>query len=176
MLIICDTHILIFWQDAPNRFSEKAKKAFDSGLEKRNLACSDISFWEIAMLIRTGRLRSDISSSQYINDLTLALSLSVLPMTAEIASLSQQDFFIHKAPADRLIAATAICNNAPLISADQKLQDIEQLKIIWLCPTFANVRFRKKRIVAVCTRNPQSLIQGLRSCSANINVYSKNNR
>ncbi len=131
MLTICDTHILIFWQDAPQRLSDKAKTALNKGLQKKTLACSDISFWEIAMLISSGRLRNDISSSQYMNDLKLVLSLSVLPITPEIAELSQQKIFSHKDPADRLIAATAIHHNAPLISADKKLKNVESLTVIW---------------------------------------------
>lgn len=66
-----------------------------------------------------------------MNDIILTMSLTVLPVTPEIAALSQQDIFIHKDPADRLIASTAIINNSPLITADSKLQDINQLSIIW---------------------------------------------
>ncbi|MCD6535189.1 MAG: type II toxin-antitoxin system VapC family toxin [Deltaproteobacteria bacterium] len=131
MLTICDTHVLIFWQDDPIRLSIKAKTALEKGLQAKSLACLDISFWEIAMLMHSGRLRDDISSTQYMNDLRLVLSLTVLPITPEIATLSQQDFFNHNDPADRLIAATAIHHKAPLISADKKLKNIELLTVIW---------------------------------------------
>ncbi|MCK5679334.1 type II toxin-antitoxin system VapC family toxin [bacterium] len=131
MLTICDTHVLIFWQDDPNRLSIEAKTALEEGLREKSLACSDISFWEIAMLMQSGRLRDDISSTQYMNDLRLVLSLTVLPITPEIATLSQQYFFNHNDPADRLIAATAIHHKAPLISADRKLKNIESLTVIW---------------------------------------------
>lgn len=130
--IICDTHILIFWQDDPKRLSNTAQAAMETGLQEKNLACSDISFWEIAMLIRSGRLRDDISPVDYMADLSLVLSLTVLPITPEIAFLSQQeDFFLHKDPADRLIAATAIHHNAPLITADKKLRELKPLNVIW---------------------------------------------
>ncbi len=129
--IICDTHILIYWQDDPQRLSRKAQAAIETGLQEKTLACSDISFWEIAMLIHSGRLRSDISAVQYMDDLSLVLSLTVLPISPEIASLSQGRFFIHKDPADRLIAATAIHHNAPLITADSKLKALKQLNVIW---------------------------------------------
>ncbi len=129
--IICDTHILIFWQDNPKRLSNAAQAAIETALSDKTLACSDISFWEIAMLMHSGRLRNDISPVQYMTDLCLALSLTVLPITPEIASLSQQDFFQHKNPADRLIAATAIHHNAPLITADKKLKKLEPLTVIW---------------------------------------------
>ena len=131
MQIICDTHILIFWQDDPKRLSNTAQAAIETALHDKTLACSDISFWEIAMLIHSGRLRNDISSVQYMADLCLALSLTVLPITPEIASLSQSDFFHHKDPADRLIAATAIYHNAPLITADNKLKSLGPLTVIW---------------------------------------------
>jgi PIN domain nuclease of toxin-antitoxin system len=131
MLTICDTHILIFWQDNPNRLSKKAKEAIEIALERKQLACSDISFWEIAMLFKTGRLRNDISGTQYMNDILLTMSLNVLPITSEIAMLSQQDIFIHKDPADRLIASTAIAHKAPLITADSKLANIQSLDILW---------------------------------------------
>jgi PIN domain nuclease of toxin-antitoxin system len=131
MLTICDTHILIFWQDNPTRLSTKASLTLEQALANKSLACSDISFWEIAMLFKSGRLRNDIPAEQYMNDIILTMSLTVLPVTPEISALSQQDIFIHKGPANRLIASTAIANKAPLISADTKLQNINALNIIW---------------------------------------------
>lgn len=131
MPIICDTHILVFWQDAPERLSPRAAQALASGLENGTLACADISFWEIAMLMQCGRLRNDISATRYMNDLRLAMSLTVLPISPEIAFISQSDFFVHKDPADRLIGATALYHQAPLISADRKLQALAELEVIW---------------------------------------------
>ena len=135
-MIICDTHILIFWQDNPQRLSSKAKQIIEeslghNSLADNSLACSDISLWEIAMLMKSGRLRNDISAEQYMNDIILTMSLTVLPITPKIAVLSQQDLFIHKDPADRLIASTAIAHKVPLISADSKLQNIITLEVIW---------------------------------------------
>ena len=131
MLTICDTHILIFWQDAPKRLSIKAKQVLEESLDKKTVACSDISFWEISMLFKAGRLRDDVSAEQYMNDIILTMSMTILPVTPEIAVLSQQDLFTHKDPADRLIASTAMIHKAPLITADSKLQNIEPLDVIW---------------------------------------------
>ena len=129
--IICDTHILIFWQDDPVRLSASAGNAIETGLKNKTLACSDISLWEIAMLFHSGRLRDDISPVQYMSDLCLALSLTVLPITPDIASLSQGNFFLHKDPADRLIAATAMHHNASLVTADKKIRALKEFNIIW---------------------------------------------
>lgn len=133
MLTICDTHILLFWADAPRRLSATASTALDSAIESSNLACSDISLWEIAMLYARGRVnnRAGVTSSAYIQDILTGMNIVVLPITAEIAELSQSALFPHGDPADRLIAATALAHHAPLITADQKLRTIPGLRCIW---------------------------------------------
>lgn len=133
MLTICDTHILLFWADEPRRLSEPARAALDLGPESAKLACSDISLWEIAMLYARGRLnnRAGISSSAYTQDILISMDMTVLPITAEIAELSQSVLFMHGDPADRLIAATALAHRAPLITADEKLRAIPGLRCIW---------------------------------------------
>ncbi len=133
MLTICDTNILLFWADEPRRLSATASAALDLELESSNLACSDISLWEIAMLYARGRVnnRAGVTSSAYIQDILTGMSMAVLPITAEIAELSQSALFTHGDPADRLIAATALAHRAPLITADEKLRATLGLRCIW---------------------------------------------
>jgi Uncharacterized protein conserved in bacteria len=133
MLTICDTHILLFWADQPRRLSATARAALDVASESSNLACSDISLWEIAMLYARDRINNHagVTSSAYIQDILTGMDMAVLPITAEIAELSQNALFLHGDPADRLIAATALAHHAPLITADQKLQAMPELRCIW---------------------------------------------
>ena len=129
MPIICDTHILLFWADDKKRLSVRANAALEQG----NLACSDISLWEIAMLYSRGRINNfaGVTSADYIQDILLALDVTVLPITSEIAELAQRKWFIHGDPADRLIAATSLVHKTSLITADEKLRSISQLRCIW---------------------------------------------
>ena len=131
MRIICDTHVLLFWADAPNRLGASAQTAIAQGIKDRALACSDISLWEIAMLFAKGRLRQDVDAICYMNDIITAMSLDVLPVTPAIAVLAQSGIFPHKDPADRLIGATALYYKASLITVDQILQTVPGLKTIW---------------------------------------------
>lgn len=133
MKIICDTHALIFWADNPERLSKKAHETMIHGKKSGILACCDISFWEIAMAFERGKLKTpvDVSPDAYMRDIVLDLKLKVLPITPEIAHLSRTGPFIHKDPADRLIAAAAIHHHFPLITTDENLQGIPGLQVIW---------------------------------------------
>lgn len=133
MLTICDTHILLFWADAPERLTPPARDALAQGLDAGQLACCDISLWEIAMLLARGRVRlpPGVHIASYLDDIVLAMNLTVLPITPLIAEQAQHPDFLHGDPADRLIAATALVHRAPLITADEKLHRVPGLRCVW---------------------------------------------
>lgn len=133
MLTICDTHILLFWADAPHRLTTAARDALDQGMAADQLACCDISLWEIAMLLARGRVRlpPGVPIASYLDDIVLAMHLTVLPITPRIAEQAQHPDFLHGDPADRLIAATALAHRAPLITADEKLHQVPGLRCVW---------------------------------------------
>jgi PIN domain nuclease of toxin-antitoxin system len=131
MKIICDTHVLLFWADSPEKLSKKATIVLETGIKEESLACSDISLWEIALLFSRGRLRQDVDAAQYMEDILTAMSMEVLQVTPSIAVLAQTDIFSHKDPADRLIAATAINHGVKLITCDKYLLAVPGLQTIW---------------------------------------------
>lgn len=131
-MILLDTCVLIFDALAQEKLSRKVTAELDKGRIVGSLACSDISLWEIAMLTARGRIKPMGKVKNLLNDLILANRLTVLPINPEIAAVAADDqLFTHKDPADRIIAATAICHKAPLITCDQMLQGIPGLKTIW---------------------------------------------
>ena len=133
MPTICDTHILLFWAHEPERLSDRARDALELGLSFGELAIADISLWELALLHERGRLvlPAEVDAGHYLKQLLTALRLEVLPITAEIALLSRSPLFQHGDPADRLIGATALHRNAPLITADTKLRGLPELNTVW---------------------------------------------
>lgn len=130
-LIVLDTHALVYDALAPGRLSVRARKAIESGYADRALACSDISLWEIAMLISRKRLDPAMDTRQFLDDLVAARQVRVMPISPEIAVLSQSDMFAHGDPADRLIAATARLYQAPLVTSDAQLRKLKDVSTIW---------------------------------------------
>lgn len=132
MPIICDTHALLFWADAPQRLGAKAQQTMEAAAERGELACCTISLWEVAMLQAKGRITiGSCSTAEYLDDIVCALNLQVLPITPRIAQRTQGADFAHSDPADRIIAATALEWRAPLITADEKLHQLPGLHCIW---------------------------------------------
>jgi PIN domain nuclease of toxin-antitoxin system len=130
-LIVLDTQVLLYDALEPKRLSRRAQVALEQGTQAGTLACSDISLWEIAMLIAKGRVIAGTDAASFIEAAIQSRGVRVLPITAEIASLAQSEEFMHGDPADRIIAATALSEGAELVSADARLRKLRSLKVLW---------------------------------------------
>jgi PIN domain nuclease of toxin-antitoxin system len=130
-VVVLDTHVAVFDALQPRRLSRKAAKLLDEAEAASDLALSDISLWEIAMLIAKGRLAPGADAEQFLSDIVQARALRVLAITPRIAVLAQSERMVHGDPADRLIAATALAHRAVLVSGDQALARTAGLEVIW---------------------------------------------
>ncbi len=126
--ILLDTHALLFDALTPDRLSQKAKLMLEEGNE---LCCSAISLWEIAMLLRKGRILIEQDHEAFITDVLLSRDIKILPLTLPIAIKSQIWTVHHKDPADLIIAATALFHKIPLLSCDHALASFDGITVIW---------------------------------------------
>ena len=119
MIVLLDTHVLIWLDQNHPALGPEARKCADLALQKNELAVSAISFWEIAMLVAKRRIDMTVPPAVWLRDL-IGLGLIEIPVDGEIGiSASQLD--LHGDPADRIIAATALMNEALLLTSDQPL-------------------------------------------------------
>ena len=131
-MLVLDTCALIYDALSPKSLSPKAVRAITKGDEDGLLACSDISLWEIAMLISKGRLDPGTDALTFLRLLHSARQIRVIPITPEIAATSASSaLFVHSDPADRIIAATAIVHKAELVTCDGHLSAVKGLRVIW---------------------------------------------
>lgn len=131
-MIVVDTHVLIWDALSPAQLSVGAQQAIAQANQQDGIMICDISLWEIAMLLQKGRVRVATDTLTFINLVLQANKSVVQPISPQVAALSVQlPPPINLDPADRLIAATAISEGIPLVTADRNLQAVPQLVTLW---------------------------------------------
>lgn len=130
-MIILDTCAIIFDALAPSKLTSQTKKVIAKAEESQQLACSDISLWEIGMLILKKRIEPGIDTETFLQLVFKARQIEVVPIGIGIATLATTLETPHLDPADRIIAATTIHYQGSLITCDKKLQLIPQLVTLW---------------------------------------------
>ncbi|MEX1032766.1 MAG: type II toxin-antitoxin system VapC family toxin [Cellvibrionaceae bacterium] len=131
-MILLDTCAIVWDALDQGQLSAKASKAIDRADQHNALIVSDISIWEIAMLIKKGRIEVDTNAANFVNLFLQSRNISVIQISSEIAELSTNfGPSISNDPADRLIAATSIIHNAQLVTADKNLIESEIVDTLW---------------------------------------------
>ncbi len=129
-MILLDTCAIIWDALEASKLSPDARNTIE--LNEKSLIICDISIWEIAMLIKRKRLVLDDTAAGFINLLLQSRNYFIQEITPEIAELSVNfGSEINNDPADRLIAATSILGNAPIVTADQNLRNANLVETIW---------------------------------------------
>lgn len=135
MKFLLDTHAWLWGVLADARLGKHARKILAAAGEQSKVGLAAISLKEAAWLLMHGRLvlRDDAAAwPDWLRDAASATGLEVLPLTVEVAIVSEQwPPSFPKDPADRLIAATARVHGLTLITADHRLQESEQLQTVW---------------------------------------------
>ena len=131
-MIVVDTHIIIWNALKPEMLSGKAEKAISAANNSDGIIFCEISLWEIAMLMHKERLSIDIEYTELIQLILESNKYVFRGITPEIAWLSTGLFSDNnKDPADRIIAATSIIENANLVTADKELRQSKKVATIW---------------------------------------------
>ncbi|MDY6856432.1 MAG: type II toxin-antitoxin system VapC family toxin [Thermodesulfobacteriota bacterium] len=115
-----DTHALIFWCNRES-VSDNFIIFFDKQEQKGNIFMSSISFWEIALLVKRGKIEMrDVHAwkNEILNNTNIEL---INPTASEmIDSTLLPDH--HKDPFDRLLIAQASCHQLLLVTKDIYIQ------------------------------------------------------
>lgn len=134
-MIVLDTHTLVWWAADDSRLSDSAREAIASAqgsTTDSRILFSAITAWEIAMLLRRGRLVLSMELYQWLRTVKSIAGVEVVPLSDQVAIESTRlpgDF--HKDPADRFIVALARQLNVPIVTADRKIRDYPHVQAIW---------------------------------------------
>jgi len=124
-LIILDTHIWVNWIVLGDAALPRAVSSAIS--RSARVAVSAISCFEIALLVRRGRLDLPLPVSEWLNEALAGSSIECLAVNCDIARRAVELTEIHRDPADRIIIATALQHNAQLASSDSLFPSYPEL-------------------------------------------------
>ena len=133
LVIVLDTHALLWWISSPDRIPLKARRLLDKSVaDNAAVSVSSISTWEIAMLSLRARLELTMPVDAWIAHVEELPWLTFVPVDNRIALRSVHlEGFPHRDPADRLIVATSLVLNATLVTADDRLRSWKPLRTVW---------------------------------------------
>lgn len=129
-MIVLDTHAWLWWVAAPDRLSERARRAID---EADRVGVSTMSAWEVAMLVARGRIGLDRGVEAWVTRaLAGPCTVAVVPDAAiavAAGSLDREAF--PGDPVDRIIYATARAGGGPLVTRDAAIRRFDPRLTVW---------------------------------------------
>ena len=131
-MIVLDTHAWVWFVSNPELLSTKARKAVDTAMEHKEIYISSISVWEVALLAAKKRLRLTLNVVDWIARSEKLPFFQFIPVDNSIAITSTSlPEPLHHDPADRIIIATAISLDIPVVTKDEKLLVYPHVQSIW---------------------------------------------
>ena len=131
-MILLDTHVWIWFLSDPELVSSKARELIDKAAQKDAIYISSISVWEMALLVLKKRLVLKLELSDWISKAESLNFLQFLPVDNAIALKSANlPPPLHSDPADRIIIASALALNVPLITKDEKILNYPIVNAVW---------------------------------------------
>jgi PIN domain nuclease of toxin-antitoxin system len=119
---LLDTQALVWLADDNPRLGRRARAALLEARREGELLTSAISFWEVALLLKRGRLMFDKDAAAWRSD-ALAAGITEVPVTGAIGIAAVALKGLHADPADRIVVAAAIAERAILMTSDRPLLD-----------------------------------------------------
>ena len=128
MKLLLDTHVWLWSALQPDRITARVARELAS--PDNELWLSAVSVWELTILLQKGRLRITEDISAWVAKSMADLEMTEAPFTVEVALALSSIAFSHGDPADRFIAATAKVFDLTLITSDERLLHLPEIKVM----------------------------------------------
>ena len=131
-LAVADTHALLWWTlGASRKLGRQARDMFSRVEHGRaTIYVPVMCLVEVSEAFRRGTLRADMSFARWASRLLESSGFVAADLTMEIVQEAESLYAIPERT-DRLIAATALHLECPLISRDPAMSRVSRLTTIW---------------------------------------------
>jgi PIN domain nuclease of toxin-antitoxin system len=129
-VILLDTHALLWWALDPARLSARATELL-SQMERGGGLASSISIWELGVKIQRGKLELGITIDEFARRVQLTGVVELVPVDTRTWLRSVGLDWDHRDPADRVIVATALLANVPVLTKDEVIHAFDGVEAVW---------------------------------------------
>lgn len=129
-MILLDTHALLWWALDPDRLSPDAAKAVEQ-MERDGAFASSISIWELGVKVQRGKLDLGIAVDEFARRVETSGVVELVPVDTALWLRSLALPWDHRDPADRVIVATALLLDVPVLTKDAALQAFDGVETVW---------------------------------------------
>jgi PIN domain nuclease of toxin-antitoxin system len=117
---VLDTHAWVAWMLGSRDLPASVRDALDALAPDSRPYVSAISLWEVAMLVERERLSLTLPLGDWLAVAAHPRTVRLIPITPAIAAgTAALPSTFHRDPADRLIVATCLELDAPLLTQDR---------------------------------------------------------
>jgi PIN domain nuclease of toxin-antitoxin system len=124
--LLLDTHIWLWIAREPERLGRRLRAELRGG--NHELWLSPVSAWEALLLNQKGRIHLEEDLTAWLHD--AAARFQEAPLTHEIVLAAHRLPLPHRDPADRFLAATAQVLDLTLVTADQRLLGLGEIRTL----------------------------------------------
>ena len=128
-MLMLDTHILIWLDQGLDFLGTKARRTIEAAHLRDEVVLSTLSFWEVGMLIEQRRLAFAGELSEWRVNL-LNSGFFEMPADGAVSIIAAGLKNFPGDPADRIIVATALVEDATLVTADENLLGYRRIRTI----------------------------------------------
>lgn len=130
-LYVTDTHPLVWYLSGQSRkLSKRALQIFQDAAGKRTLVYVPmVVVWEVAVLLKAGRIRFRESFEQWTSQLE-RLGFDFVSLEMDVLHEARHLMFT-KDPFDAAIVATAKVRDLPLITKDERITSSGEVEVAW---------------------------------------------
>lgn len=142
---LLDTHAWVSWVLGAPGLGRSDREALEALPNDRRPYLSAISLWEVAMLVELGRLSLKIPLIDWLAGAAHPRTVQLVPITPAIATgTASLPSTFHRDPADRLIVATCLELDLPILTHDRLILR-SRLLSRWRPNTSSDRRLRSDR-------------------------------
>ena len=127
MPLLLDTHAFAWWALADPRLSQSASSAIE---DDPRVYISAVVAWEIAGKVRTGKWPEAEELSRRFIETVMHYGMIPLAVSLKHAHLAGSMIGAHRDPFDRMLAAQAIIEDMPLVTADPAFRHFD-MTVMW---------------------------------------------